>query len=73
MNQVCPWNKSFHTKFQTEPVPEEFCLNASSDDGHNGSADVGSTFEYFSSNGFHHPWRSTAWEIHPVIKIEVIE
>jgi hypothetical protein len=22
MNRVCPWNKSFHTKFQTEPVPE---------------------------------------------------
>jgi hypothetical protein len=43
------------------------------DDDHNGSADVGSTIEYFSSNGFHHPWRSTAWEIHPVINIEVIE
>jgi hypothetical protein len=43
------------------------------DDDHNGSADVGSTIEYFSKNGFHHPWRSTAWEIHPVIKIEVIE
>jgi hypothetical protein len=43
------------------------------DDDHNGSADVGSTIQYFSSNGFHHPWRSTAWEIHPIIKIEVIE
>src|SRR6266498_786119 len=43
------------------------------DDEHNGSADVGSTIQYFSNNGFHHPWRSTAWEIHPVIKIEVIE
>jgi hypothetical protein len=30
------------------------------DDEHNGSADVGSTVEYFSRNGFHHPWRSTA-------------
>jgi hypothetical protein len=43
------------------------------DDDHNGSADVGSTVEYFSKNGFHHPWRSTAWEIHPIMKIEVIE
>ena len=43
------------------------------DDDHNGSADVGSTVQYFSNNGFHHPWRSTAWELHPIIKIEVIE
>jgi hypothetical protein len=42
------------------------------DDDHNGSADVGSTIEYFSNNGFHHPWRSTAWEIHPIMKIELI-
>jgi hypothetical protein len=43
------------------------------DDDHNGSADVGSTVQNFSKNGFHHPWRSTAWEIHPVTKIEVIQ
>jgi hypothetical protein len=43
------------------------------DDDHNGSADVGSTIQYVSKNGFHHPWRSTAWEVHPIMKIEVIE
>lgn len=43
------------------------------DDDHNGSADVGSAIQWFSSNGFHHPWRSTAWENHPVMKIDVVE
>ena len=43
------------------------------DDEHNGSADVGSTIQHIGSNGFHHPWRSTAWEIHPVMKVDVIE
>jgi hypothetical protein len=43
------------------------------DDEHNASADVGSTIQRFGRNGLHQPWRSTAWEIHPVMKIEVIE
>ena len=43
------------------------------DDEHNGKADVGSTVEAASPNQFHHPWRATAWEIHPIAKIEVVE
>ncbi len=43
------------------------------DDDHNASADVGSTIQRFGRNGLHQPWRSTAWEIHPVMKIEVIQ
>jgi hypothetical protein len=40
------------------------------DDEHNGFADVGTTIRSFAATGFHQPWRSTAWEIHPVTKIE---
>jgi hypothetical protein len=40
------------------------------DDDHNGPADVGSTIQWTTNEGYHHPWRSTAWEIHPVLKIE---
>jgi len=41
------------------------------DDEHNKpDTDVGSTISWFSKEGYHHPWRSTGWEIHPVIKIE---
>jgi len=44
------------------------------DDEHNGTADIGSNVQYFTpGNGFHHPWRSTAWEIHPILKIEVVD
>jgi len=43
------------------------------DDDHNGPTDVGKTVQWFSSDGYHHPWRSTAWEIHPAMRIEVAE
>ncbi|HEY3663426.1 MAG TPA: hypothetical protein VGL24_09770 [Chthoniobacterales bacterium] len=42
------------------------------DDEHNGSADVGATIRTAGVNQFHNPWRSTAWEIHPVTKIEAL-
>ena len=41
------------------------------DDEHNKeNTDVGTHIGWFSNEGYHHPWRTTAWEIHPVIKIE---
>lgn len=43
------------------------------DDEHNGKADVGPTIRKVTANGYHQPWRSTAWEIHPAIKIEALE
>jgi hypothetical protein len=43
------------------------------DDEHNGTADVGTTVRSFQTNGYHNPWRSTGWEIHPAIKIEAID
>lgn len=42
------------------------------DEDHNGKADIGPTVQSFTPNKYHHPWRETAWEIHPITKIEVI-
>lgn len=40
------------------------------DDEHNGAADVGTTIKKIGANRYHNPWRSAAWEIHPVFKVE---
>ena len=41
------------------------------DDEHNDSTkDVGTTIRSIARNRYHNPWRATAWEIHPVIRIE---
>ena len=41
------------------------------DDEHNKTdSDIGSHIGWFSAEGYHHPWRATGWEIHPVLKIE---
>jgi hypothetical protein len=43
------------------------------DDEHGGPNDVGAIVQRFSPNGYHNPWRSSAWEIHPVTKVEDLE
>ena len=41
------------------------------DDEHNDNTkDVGATIRSIGRNRYHNPWRATAWEIHPVVKIE---
>lgn len=43
------------------------------DDEHNGAADVGTTIKTVGANKYHNPWRSAAWEIHPVLKVEPLD
>jgi hypothetical protein len=43
------------------------------DDEHNSSAEIGPTIQRLGRNGLHQPWRSTAWEIHPLMKVEVLK
>jgi hypothetical protein len=43
------------------------------DDEHNGAADVGTVIRKIGTNKYHQPWRRTAWEVHPAIKIEALD
>jgi hypothetical protein len=43
------------------------------DDLHNDPEAVGPKVKLIGDDKLHHPWRATAWEIHPILKLEVLE
>jgi hypothetical protein len=43
------------------------------DDLHNDPEAVGAKVKLIGSDKFHHPWRATPWEVHPILKIEMAE
>jgi hypothetical protein len=43
------------------------------DDLHNGPRAVGPKVKFVGNDKLHRPWRATAWEVHPILKLEVVE
>jgi hypothetical protein len=42
------------------------------DDLHNDPKAVGPKVKFVGDDKLHHPWRATAWEVHPIFKLEVV-
>lgn len=43
------------------------------DDLHNGPETVGTNVKFIGNDKLHHPWRATAWEVHPILKLEMLQ
>lgn len=43
------------------------------DDLHNDPETVGAKVKFIANDKFHHPWRATAWEVHPILKLEMLQ
>jgi hypothetical protein len=43
------------------------------DDVHNGPDAVGPKVKFVGNDKLHHPWRATAWEVHPILKVEMVQ
>jgi hypothetical protein len=43
------------------------------DDLHNDPKAVGTKVTSIGSDKLHHPWRATAWEVHPILKLETVD